>query len=483
MRISQLFFLFAALAASVFISSCEKEDDPTTPGSSGEGRFSAYSSCTVITPPEGAELPGIYTKYLNCNGIPIISTFNVSSLALMRADSVVGFMLNGLPDLKNVLIENGTYMVLYDAEVEVKQGFPGFEDAPGSGDVGVYNSDLHAAVTPEAALLCQDPWIEDAVFVHEFAHAMHMSGFNYLYTGFDNELENLYNNALGSGLWRNTYAATNYREFWADAVQVWYNVQWPYGTPEGNGSDNNINRRNRLIDYDPNLYAFLDKYLNNDQRPPGCYYLEPDAGSNPNDSTVNPVSCPATITDIDGNVYDVVKIGNRCWTKQNLKVTRFKNNVSITEELNGQNWENSTNPLFASHTYSNTALDSFGRFYNWYALSSNNGLCPDGWHVANKADWDDLGSRINSVYELRVPNVWVNVPENGTDDLGFSWLPAGGVAGGVIGGAYGSSFFIVPDDVLSSGGVNARRTFSNHNHFQLAEVPKTQGSSCRCVKD
>ncbi len=30
------------------------------------------------------------------------------------------------------------------------------------------------------------------------------------------------------------------------------------------------------------------------------------------------LSCPATITDSDGNVYTVVKVAGRCWTKTNL---------------------------------------------------------------------------------------------------------------------------------------------------------------------
>ena len=41
--------------------------------------------------------------------------------------------------------------------------------------------------------------------------------------------------------------------------------------------------------------------------------------------------CPnaATLTDIDGNVYNTVQIGNQCWMKENLRTTRYTDNTAI----------------------------------------------------------------------------------------------------------------------------------------------------------
>ena len=50
----------------------------------------------------------------------------------------------------------------------------------------------------------------------------------------------------------------------------------------------------------------------------------------------NPV--PLTVTDIDGNVYKTVKIGNQIWMAENLKTMHYRNADPITNITDNNMW-------------------------------------------------------------------------------------------------------------------------------------------------
>lgn len=103
--------------------------------------------------------------------------------------------------------------------------------------------------------------------------------------------------------------------------------------------------------------------------------------------------CPGrpTVTDVDGNVYNTVLIGTQCWMKENLKTTRYRDNTPI--EYPGADtsaWETNTSGAYAWYGNDMSRNEPYGALYNWYAVSRSNGICPEGWHVPDNAEWDEL---------------------------------------------------------------------------------------------
>ncbi len=111
-----------------------------------------------------------------------------------------------------------------------------------------------------------------------------------------------------------------------------------------------------------------------------------------------------TVTDVDGNTYNTLQIGNQCWMKENLRVTRYADYTPLSF---------SYGTLNADSTYyydpESGSLDTCGYRYNWTAVtrgvaSNQNadyminvqGICPDGWHVPNRSEWDVLFSTIGN---------------------------------------------------------------------------------------
>lgn len=162
------------------------------------------------------------------------------------------------------------------------------------------------------------------------------------------------------------------------------------------------------------------------------------------------VATTATVTDVDGNVYKTIKIGNQVWMAENLKVIHYNTGTKPEDKIplveNGGNWANLAEP---GYCYYNNSVDNkikYGALYNWYAVSTGK-LAPKGWHVATQADWEELRSfLITNGYNydgskdvdkiaksLAATSGWENYQELGTvgndqktnNKSGFSALPGG----------------------------------------------------------
>ncbi|MBT5269507.1 MAG: hypothetical protein HOL70_08685, partial [Candidatus Marinimicrobia bacterium] len=98
-----------------------------------------------------------------------------------------------------------------------------------------------------------------------------------------------------------------------------------------------------------------------------------------------------TVTDIDGNVYETVKIGDQIWMAENLKVTHYRDGSAITQVTDNTAWSNLSTEAYC--IYDNNAsneVDTYGALYNWYAVSDGRNIAPEGWHVPTDAEWKEL---------------------------------------------------------------------------------------------
>ena len=69
-------------------------------------------------------------------------------------------------------------------------------------------------------------------------------------------LGQIFQNARRTGKWRNTYAMTDQREYFAEGLQSYHNNHIEGSNPS-NGVHGPINTRTELRIYDPELYKFI----------------------------------------------------------------------------------------------------------------------------------------------------------------------------------------------------------------------------------
>lgn len=92
------------------------------------------------------------------------------------------------------------------------------------------------------------------------------------------------------------------------------------------------------------------------------------------------VFCPATVTDVEGNIYQVIQIGCQCWMRENLKTTRFSDGSEIEMVTDNMDWFNTTDPAYCYQGNDVGWRDTYGVLYNGRTIATGK-LCPDGWHV------------------------------------------------------------------------------------------------------
>jgi uncharacterized protein (TIGR02145 family) len=136
----------------------------------------------------------------------------------------------------------------------------------------------------------------------------------------------------------------------------------------------------------------------------------------------------STISDNERNTYNTVLIGTQCWTKENLKVTKYNDGTSIPDETaNTSGWAFLATGARAEYVFGGVSgVGTFGYLYNWYAVNDLRKLCPAGWHVPTDAEWTTLTNFIGTNPGTKLKknsNLWLI--NTGTDDYGFSALPGG----------------------------------------------------------
>ena len=69
-----------------------------------------------------------------------------------------------------------------------------------------------------------DPYSTENILIHEFGHGIHGVGLASVDPTFSARLRKAYKDAMAKGLWKGTYAASNPGEYWAEAVQSWFDT-------------------------------------------------------------------------------------------------------------------------------------------------------------------------------------------------------------------------------------------------------------------
>lgn len=213
----------------------------------------------VTAPPPG-KYADFYQKITYAGPFPILSSGKTSDYALKEAAYLIKTMLAKRPDILQTLADNDSRLAImahdeftndipeHKTSLTNSKNSPDWWDRRARGLGG--SKTLAVASCGEENLLAfpGDPYHAENIFIHEFAHMIHLRGVNNIDPTFNGRLKKAFDEAKAAGLWKDKYAGTFHTEYFAEGVQSWFN-----DNREDDHDHNHVNTRAELIAYDPGL--------------------------------------------------------------------------------------------------------------------------------------------------------------------------------------------------------------------------------------
>ena len=137
------------------------------------------------------------------------------------------------------------------------------------------------------------------------------------------------------------------------------------------------------------------------------------------------------VADIDGNIYNTMKIKDQAWITDNLNVSHFNNGNPIPEVKTNNEWINAGKegkPAWCWLNNNPANGRKYGKLYNWYAATDPRGLAPEGWHIPSTGEWVTLtdyyldGNNAGKI--MKSASGWSS-GGNGNNSSLFNALPGG----------------------------------------------------------
>lgn len=199
-----------------------------------------------------------------------------------------------------------------------------------------------------------------------------------------------------------------------------------------------------------------------------------------------------TVNDADGNTYQTVRVGCECWTKSNLKSTKYSDGTEIAFDS-----------LYTATDIPAVDEDLFGKLYTWYSamnvaegdnsatptvLTADGsgfpyiqGVCPEGWALPTASAYQQISTNANAL-KSTAAEAWLP-GSSATDATGFSATGAGyydSFAGRFV-NLKGETYYWSAE---TTSVVNGTCCVLTHTCPQgiITDKVKGQGFSVRCVK-
>ena len=186
-----------------------------------------------------------------------------------------------------------------------------------------------------------------------------------------------------------------------------------------------------------------------------------------------------------------IVIGNQTWAADNLNVSTFRNGDPIPEAQSNAEWEKAgreKQPAWCYYAGDPKNGETYGKLYNWYAVTDPRGLAPEGWHVPSLEEWHELAAFLGGAdragIKLKSRIGW-DKGGNGRDTVGFAGIPGGGRGddNGFFSLGLSGYLWTTTEDESNPDDARYRSLYHDKDYLGGNPTHKRNGLYVRCLKD
>lgn len=188
----------------------------------------------------------------------------------------------------------------------------------------------------------------------------------------------------------------------------------------------------------------------------------------------------------------VVTIGTQKWSKENLSISTFQDGTPISEISSSEQWDEyaaAGTPGWCYYDFDSGNAQTYGKLYNWYAVSSSDDICPKGYRLPTNADFATLATYLGGTStagkKLKNTTNWLTLTRrnsNGTNESNFTGNPGGYVKSSTYDfwdQGWSANFWT--QTTASASEIIARRLYWSDDTFNQTNAPIDMGLSVRLL--
>jgi hypothetical protein len=170
---------------------------------------------------------GFYRKHVDAGGIPVFSSENAQDAALLEVRHLILKLLANREDIRKAMSGKNVRVGVM-AYNEFTTDMPETRTMESWWDKRARGLGGNPVTCGEENVLNfnGDPYHGENIFIHEFAHSIHLVGLRAVDQGFQERLDQVFEQAKKSARFSG-YCMENAAEFWAEGVQSWFDCNNP----------------------------------------------------------------------------------------------------------------------------------------------------------------------------------------------------------------------------------------------------------------